>query len=337
MPRILLIQLKRIGDFILTAPAAQALHEAMPNAELVMLVPAAVADLARCLAPVQRVIPYAAGRINLETWASTIAGEWAACLDFTGTDRSALMAQLSRAKKRIGYSKFTRGLRSMAFTDTCDASVRELHTVDFHVELVSKLLGREVSVSGKPPFRIPTATMDDARRKLAAAGGVMEEQQPYAILHIGTAREEKFWPDDRWAAVAQHLHERHHLKIVLTGTGDGLEQPHLDRLRSQLRVPFVDLTGKLPLTELAAVIRDCRVIAGVDSMAMHLASLFAKPQVALFGPTNPFHWRARHRQSRVLTPFSDAPVQDFVPKMKKGKMEDISTVRVTATLDALIG
>jgi ADP-heptose:LPS heptosyltransferase len=335
VPRILLIQLKRIGDFILTAPAAQALHEAMPQAELVMLVPSGVADLARCLAPVQRVIPYTAGKMNLETWASTIAGEWAACLDFTGTDRSALIAQLSRAKKRLGYAKFVHGLRSMAFTDTCDASVRELHTVDFHLALVSKLLGREASISGKSPFRIPAATSESARRKLSEAG--LKESAPYAILHIGTAREEKFWLDERWNTVAQHLYERHRLNIVLTGTGDGLEKPHLDRLRSLLRVPFADLTGKLPLTELAAVIRDCRVIAGVDSMAMHLASLFMKPQVALFGPTNPYQWRARHSQARVLTPFSENPVQVFVPKMKKGSMADIPADRVIASLDSLIG
>ncbi|MEZ0275347.1 MAG: glycosyltransferase family 9 protein [Roseimicrobium sp.] len=333
MPRILLIQLKRIGDFILTAPAAQALHEAMPQAELVMLVPSGVADLARCLAPVHRVIPYAAGRVNLETWASTIAGEWDACLDFTGTDRSALIAQLSRAKKRIGYTKFARGLRKLVLTDTCDASVRDLHTVDFHLALVSKLLGREVTTSAKPPFRIPAGTVTSARAKLHEAGG----SEPYAILHIGTAREEKFWEDERWAQVAQHLHDHHGLKIVLTGSGDGLEKAHLDHLRSLLRVPFADLTGKLPLPELAAVIRDCRVIAGVDSMAMHLASLFTKPQVALFGPTNPFQWRARHEKARIIAPYSEQPVQEFLPRMKKGSMTDIPTSRVTAALDALIG
>jgi ADP-heptose:LPS heptosyltransferase len=335
VPRILLIQLKRIGDFILTAPAAQALHEAMPQAELVMLVPSGVAALARCLAPVHRVIPYSAGRVNLETWASTIAGEWDACLDFTGTDRSALIAQLSRAKKRIGYTKFARGLRSMAFTSTSDASVRELHTVDFHLALVSELLGREVTVSGQPPFRIPDDTSASANAKLMEAGGRAGE--PYAILHIGTAREEKFWADERWAEVAQHLHDRHGLKIVLTGSGDGLEKPHLDHLRTILRVPFADLTGRLPLPELASVIRDCRIIAGVDSMAMHLASLFMKPQVALFGPTNPFQWRARHDKAHIIVPFSEKPVHEFVPKMKKGNMADIPTLRVTAALDALIG
>jgi ADP-heptose:LPS heptosyltransferase len=35
--RILLIQLKRIGDFILTAPAVEAVRAAYPKAEIMML------------------------------------------------------------------------------------------------------------------------------------------------------------------------------------------------------------------------------------------------------------------------------------------------------------
>ena len=335
MPRFLLIQLKRIGDFILTAPAVQALRAAEPGAEIVMLVPASVADLARCQPAVDRVIPYATGRMNLETWTSALAGEWDACLDFTGSDRSALIAQLSRAQRRLGYKKFARGLRKMSLTDACEASVRELHTVDFHLALVAELLGSPVQSPDGPSFRVPAAIARSASARLAGQG--IGAADRYAILHPGTAREEKFWPAERWAEVASHLHGAHGLKIAVTGAGDGLETPHLEALRRLLRVPVVDLTGQLSLVELLAVISKCAVIAGVDSMAMHLASLFAKPQVALFGPTNPYQWRARHEQSCVITPKEDGPVKTFLPKMKKGAMQDIPVDRVTRALDELIG
>ena len=72
--RILLIQLKRLGDFILTAPAVAALRAVARHAELVLVVPAAVADLARCITSADRVIPYQSGRMNSETWVSALAG-----------------------------------------------------------------------------------------------------------------------------------------------------------------------------------------------------------------------------------------------------------------------
>jgi ADP-heptose:LPS heptosyltransferase len=153
---------------------------------------------------------------------------------------------------------------------------------------------------------------------------------PYCIVHIGTAREEKFWPAERWAEVIDDLAATS--SVLLTGTNAGLERPHLDRLRSLLRVPVTDLTGQLSLVQLAALIQRCDLALGVDSMAMHLAAMFERPQVVLFGPTNPFHWRPRHAHAVVLVAGHPGPVQLFAPKAKGAAMELISTRMV---LDAI--
>jgi ADP-heptose:LPS heptosyltransferase len=331
--RILLIQLKRLGDFILTLPVVPALRAAYPSAEIVMIVPGAVAGLARCVSEVNRVIPYQPGTLNLETWTSTLAGEWDACLDFTGSDRSALLTKLSRATRRLGYAKHARGLRRHAYTVLSDASVRDLHTVDFHLALIAELGIHAESV-------VSSAIFDFSEEDRSAPLALRDSHQilePYAIVHPGTAREEKFWEDERWAEVCSHLHEHHGMQVLVTGSGEGLEAPHLEKLHEHLRVPVVDLTGQLSLVHLAVIIEGCNIIAGVDSMAMHLASMFQKPQVALFGPTNPFHWRPRHEKARVLMPIGEEPVTDFVPKMKKGATLGITTASVKRALDELIG
>ncbi|WP_081892432.1 glycosyltransferase family 9 protein [Verrucomicrobium sp. BvORR106] len=341
--RYLLIQLKRIGDFILTAPAVQALRAARPDAEIVLLVPTQVTALAECVPGVDRIIPYRAGRANLETWGSALAGEWEAVLDFTGTDRAALIVQLSRAVHRLGYAKFAgRRLRRMAYTHLSEASVRDLHTVDFHLALVNELLGQlgehapDPATHPDPGPALVTAhaLRDDMRSRLASLG--VHRDARYAIIHPGTAREEKFWLDDRWAEVAAHLHDRHGLHVLLTGSGDGLERHHLERLKTALHTPVVDLTGACSLMEMAALIAGSQMIVGVDSMAMHLAALQHRPQVALFGPTNPFHWRARHERSVVLTPEGDLPQKVFKPKAKGGEMAAIPTRAVLQAVDALI-
>jgi len=343
LKRILIIQLKRIGDFILTAPALAALRSAFPQAEIVLLVPKSVAELAGCIPAVSRVIAYQSGAANLETWSSAMVGEWDACLDFTGTDRSALVTKLSGAKQRLGYEKFaSKGLRRLAYTRLIKANVRELHTVDFHLALVEALkiqdsgfkiqgechsdLVSSVLHLASPIFGLPKRVMTEMRQKLAVAGITGR----FAIVHPGTAREEKFWLDERWAEVCAALHNDFGLQVVLTGSGDGLEKSHLRTLKKQLHVPVVDLTGQCSLVELAALIAQCAIIVGVDSMAMHLAAQFRTPQVALFGPTNPFHWRPRHERGLVLFSGSDTPLREFFPKMKKREMKLIST-------DAVVG
>ena len=340
-PRILLLQLKRIGDTILTAPAVAALRERHPDAEIVMVVPESVAGLVACFTGASRVLAYRSLSLNAGLWASIALGEWDACYDFTGTDRSALMCALSRAKQRHGYTKFAHGLRAKAYTHLCEASVRDLHTVDFHLALVERGARSMEHGAGK---WLAIATCEDQRSTRVPQGR-------YAVVHIGTAREEKFWPAERWAEVISHvlsaesplqapssvpyaepsvLHAPCSMphagpSVLLTGTNAGIERPHLDKLRAMLTTPVVDLTGQLSLVELAAVIDQCDLAIGVDSMAMHLAAIFGRPQVVLFGPTNPFHWRPRHARAVVLAAGHEGPVTDFHPKAKGAPMELIST------------
>ncbi len=332
MQRILVIQLKRIGDFILTVPAVAALRAANPGAEIVMVVPALVADLAKCIPAVNRVITYRAGGTNLETWSSALAGEWDGCLDFTGTDRSALLTRLSHAKRRIGYTKFAgNGLRKLAYNELCAASVRQLHTVHFHQALAQQYTGQEPAIGASVLFRFPPSLKGKAEDKFSQAG----LQGEFAILHPGTAREEKFWLDERWADLAEHLHNRRRLAVVLTGSGDGLEKPHLQQIKKYLRVPVIDLTGQLTLVELAVLLEKCELIIGVDSMAMHLASLFSRPQVALFGPTNPFHWRPLHERGMVLQGESHDLPPTFHPQSSGCEMKLISTDAVISAIGTL--
>ncbi len=334
MPRILVLQLKRIGDLILTAPALAGLRASVPDAEIVLVTAANVAELARCIPSVNRVIPYLRGRGNVNAWFSALAGSWDACLDFSGTDRSALLAGLSHATRRIGYTKHaSKPLRRLAFTDLCGASVRELHTVDFHAALVETYLGRpSVTPADQPPLKVSAEIRLAARQKLAAAGVTGS----YAILHPGTVKPEKLWVASRWAEVAAHLVAETGLSVVLTGADEGIERQHLAELKKHLTVPVADLCGALSLPELAGLIEGCGLMLGVDSMAMHLAAVFRRPQVALFGPTNPFHWRPRHERAAVLLGARPGPRTGFDPREKPHEMREVSTVAVIGAMRQIL-
>ncbi len=335
--RLLLLQLKRIGDFILTAPAVAALRAAHPQAEIVGIVPDSVAELAACMPGLDRVLSYRSASLNAAVWASLLFGEWDVCYDFTGTDRSALMAWLSRARESLGYAKFASdGWRMRAYTSLCDASVRDLHTVDFHLALVSGNIGMPES----DVFAIPSTLVDSVSK--------INELGRYAVIHIGTAREEKFWPAERWAEMIAHLIHARGMNVVLTGTNAGLERTHLDTLRGLLgqgglRITravdavsqVLDLTGQLSLVETAQVIAGGALAIGVDSMAMHLAAMLEKPQIVLYGPTNPFHWRPRHRHAIVIVAGQAVASSDFQPKVKGQPMELISTRMVVAAVEGI--
>lgn len=331
--RILILQLKRIGDLILTTPIVHALREHLPQAELTLVTDASCRTLAeaipvdhRCY--VQRgAVAQALLGLGPNAWLRRhlILGRYDFCLDLTGTDRSLILALLSGSKRRVTFTRFRKKfLRSAAYTDFVDSSVRDRHTADHHTDLLRPL---GITTESVPlDIRIDEATATRARDLLTKAG----ISQNFAIIHAGTARSEKYWLPERWAAVAQHLQETHHLRIVLTGSTDPAEQTHLAAIRAAApTVDFVDLSGQTSLLELAAVIQQAQIFCGVDTAAMHLADAMRTPTVALFGPTNPYHWRPRHTRHIILRAKTKEPLTST---QKGGPMSeiDISAVCIAA-------
>ena len=106
---------------------------------------------------------------------------------------------------------------------------------------------------------------------------------------------------------------------------------------SRTGVGIVNLAGRIDLLTFAAVLAQARLCVSCDTGAVHLAASFQTPQIALFGPTNPFHWRPRHDLALVLSAAQpDAPFTAFDPRMKGAAMERISTAAVIRAIDSLL-
>src|SRR5207253_8908965 len=105
--------------------------------------------------------------------------------------------------------------------------------------------------------------------------------------------------------------------LVLTGGSLPLEQAHISDIKSKVDYEIVDLSGKTDLLTLAALIARAHLLITVDSAPMHLASASRTPQVILFGPTNPFHWRPRESPALILQGMSTSPFTEFVPNQPR--------------------
>ena len=326
--RILALQLKRIGDLVLTTPALAALRAAWPEAHIALAVAPGCAPLLGAVPSINAGVVLGRGR-GFAPWQQVITGAWDLCLDFTGTDRSALAAVLSRAKTRVAFELVKKSkLRAVAYNRFAPSPVRERHTADHYLDLVAGVIGGD-AIQAEPELALPPAARAEAERLTGGAD--------FAAIHPGTARAEKYWVPGRCAEVIAHLRERHGLECVLTGGVDEFERAHLSAIQSALAKPARDLAGKIDLPTFAAVIARARLCVSCDTGAVHLAAAFRTPQIALFGPTNPFHWRPRHERALVLSAAQpDAPLTAFHPRMKGAPMERISTELVIRAIDSLL-
>ncbi len=333
--KVLVFQMKRIGDLVLTTPALAALRQL--GARVTLVVDTPCASLCPAIPNVDELLVYSKKGSNRALWRRLRERDWNVCLDYTASDRSALMSWFSRTPRRITFAwARKRLLRRLAYHEFVESPVRLAHTCDHYLDLLHPL-GVERGSAAAPSLTLP----DDAKKKtgdLLVAAGITGD---YALIHPGTARVEKYWLTSRWMAVIARLRELK-LAVVLTSGPDAFEQAHVAEIISEfahqsVNQPPVISIAPPDLLAFAALVERARIVVSCDTAAVHLASAFQKPQVALFGPTNPFHWRPRHEQAVVISAAQpETPLTTFTPKMKGAAMEKIPTVTVLKAVESLL-
>jgi predicted lipopolysaccharide heptosyltransferase III len=329
---ILLIQLKRIGDLILTTPAIAALREKFPEATLSLVVSPAVEGLLPAISGVDKVFVVRGKADDALDWIALAWGKFDYCLDFTRNDRSSFLTLLSQARKRItsDHPNLRSKIRARSYNEFVESPVRFLHTVDYHLALLKPLGIHDASRAIR--LDLPDSTVKKAEQLLKAA----QAGDEFVILHPGSARAEKFWEVDRWAQLIDHCVRERQMKCVLTGGRSPMERTQIATIKSSTRSDVIDLSGKTDLLTLAALVRKARLLITVDSAPMHFAAAWETPQVVLFGPTNPFHWHPRSESAVVLLGEFEGPVSEFNPKQRAVPMNQISTQSVIDAMESLL-
>ena len=320
---ILLLQLKRIGDLILTTPAINAVREKFPQAHISLVVSSGTRELLPAIHGIDHAF--------VADWFKIARRKFEYCVDFTHSDRSAFLTLLSGARTRITseHAKRQSKIRALSYNSFVTSSLRQLHTVDHYLALVEPLGIHNAA---------PTLQLDLPPSALEEADRVLSENNirgDFVLLHPGSARIEKFWEADRWAELIAFA-ARENLPCLVTGGSSPLEQSHLAQIKAASAAPFINLSGQLALLTLAALIKKARLLVTIDSAPMHFAAASQTPQVVLFGPTNPLHWRPRFSPALILQAGVPSPLTEFSPDQKRAPMNLISTEQVIDGMKALL-
>src|SRR5438552_18010963 len=138
--KILLIQLKRIGDLILTTPAIAAVREKFPDAKITLVIAPECKALAPAIAGVNKLLVMPRGLSGFRAIAAIGRGKFDYCVDFTRNDRSALLVLLSRARKRIVLFRIKVRLkfRTRFYNEFAQHRMLDMHMLDFHLALIDQ-------------------------------------------------------------------------------------------------------------------------------------------------------------------------------------------------------
>lgn len=318
--RVLLFRLERIGDLLMTLDAIGAVRRLLPDGELHLVVGSWNAELAGLIPAVDRVetldVPWLSrGRAPTPPGAlAAQAARWRRegfdlAINFEPDIRSNLLAAASGAARRVGFASKGGG----AFLTHPHLYDPSAHVAANALRLVERTLpsfSRRANATGQAdespvpceppaassPLRIPEHAHARAERLLAAR----DRPGPLIGLNPAAGRAVKEWPAERFATAAARLAERTPATFVLLGTA--AERAHADAVTRALPASIrpVDLVGRAPLVDLAAILQRMALLITGDTGPMHLAAAVGTPVLAIFGPTDPRRYAPLHTHSTVI-------------------------------------
>ena len=309
--RVLVAKLRHHGDVLLSSPLFSALKKHYPHLEIDAYIYSETLPMLEGHSAISDFLLYEKSWKKLPLYKKYMREmsllkkirrkKYDLVINLTEGDRGAIAAKVSRAPYAVGFDPQGGGMKGkkMCYTHVVKHTPRPKHTVEKNLDALRVLGIFPKSEERDLVFHIPEEAKDHVERLLP--------EQPYVLIHPVSRWMFKTLPEEIIAQVISYLQERGE-KVVLTASPDPEEVAMNERICKMIP-GAVDLSGKISLKELGAVIEKAMMLITVDSVPLHLASALKKPTVAIFGPTCDQNWGPwRNPHSKVVTlPLSCRP------------------------------
>ncbi|KFX17397.1 lipopolysaccharide heptosyltransferase RfaC [Pectobacterium betavasculorum] len=283
--RVLIVKTSSMGDVLHTLPALTDAMQAIPGIQFDWVVEEGFAQIPSWHPAVSRVIPVAIRRWRKSWFSTSIRQERAefkrqlhqyrydAVIDAQGLIKSALLVtRLANGKKHGLDCKSAREPLASWFYNCRHPISRRQHAVERVRELFAASLG----------YRKPAERGDYAIAQRFLSQPPKDANRYLVFLHA-TTRDEKHWPEGHWRELIALLASSGlHIKLPW-----GAEHEHQRALRLAEGFPHVDVLPRLTLQQVAEVLVGAKAVVSVDTGLSHLTAALDRPNITLYGPTDP--------------------------------------------------
>jgi lipopolysaccharide heptosyltransferase II len=306
---ILCVRLDTLGDILMTTPAIRALKESSPDARVTLLTSASGAAVAPLIPEIDDTIVFAAPWMKATDPRSDPSPDFQMIrlLQEQAFDAAVIFTVFSQNPLPAAYLCYLAGIPLrlahcrenpyQLLTDWVkdpdpDNGIR--HEVRRHLDLVATQGFRPSHE--RLSLSIAERARDRVQNLLGEAGISMD--RPIVAVHPGATAPSRRYPPEKFAAAARRLAVEDGAQIVLTGSAG--ESDVIEAVKMAIGRPCLDLSGRLNLESLAALIEAASVLLVNNTGPAHMAAALGTPVVDLYALTNPQHtpWQAK---SRVLS------------------------------------
>lgn len=269
--RVLLVQMSFLGDTILSTPLISALRRRHPDAQLWTLTTPLSAELLAADTALAGRLTYdkhgsqRGVRGFLKLVAELRALRFSAVYSLHRSLRTALLLWFAGIPRRVGFSE---AAGSWLYSHRVPAR-RDVHAVLRFLSLLPDALGEAALRLIAPP------------RPSHPRLGELSGEAP-VVVFPGSVWGTKRWPAKHYHGLMEQLLRR---GLPVTVLGAPSERAIAAEASGDL--PVQNLCGELSLQDTLWLVQRARLVVCNDSMALHIASAFQRPTVAIFCATSP--------------------------------------------------
>ncbi|HEX9934705.1 MAG TPA: glycosyltransferase family 9 protein, partial [bacterium] len=269
--KILVVQIGRIGDTILTTPVFRAIAEAMPEAQIHALVSRRGIPIVKNNPRLKKIFVYRKNPVSLLSLLVRVRFErydwWIDPKDHYSRE-SSLLVRLGGAKNSVGFNgpdkkRFTYGVPS-------HQELFALHGVERNIAPLAFLGITNVR------DRTPELFVDPERQQNPGFHNPSSEVTRI-LFNISAGDESRYWPVEKWIESARHCLSRGYQVIVVSHPKDNGNAGVL-----QSDIPEVTLFNSPAIDDVIALMPHVHLVVTPDTSIIHIASAFNVPQIAFF-------------------------------------------------------
>jgi ADP-heptose:LPS heptosyltransferase len=295
--RILLVRTDRLGDVILSTPAATALKKNGPDIHVTFLVRQYTAAITRCHPHVGETLEIDGAEIGGDMRRLTQAlrqRQFDAAVFLYPRPNLAWAVWRTGIPLRIGtgYRWYSFLFNRRVFEHRRTAA---RHEAEYNLRLLQPLGITAAEIEFH--FALSQVEQERINAKLNALGVGTKP----VILHPGSGGSARDWPPEYFAALSDRVHYELDKQVILTGTL--AEESLLAAIQRQTKSKLLSLCGRLSIIELAVLYQRAAVFVSNSTGPLHLAVMVGAPVMAFYPPIRalrPERWGPYGRMADVL-------------------------------------
>ena len=348
--KILVVLPNPLGDAVLATPALTQLRRRLPESHITLLGNNSVVQVLKYLPYADTLLDY--GDFAPKGWGLLRVARWLKGFGFdavilmTNSFRSALFVKLAGIRCRAGYDRDGRGrLLSQRISPfrllKRYAPVSMLHSYTWLVDqAVEGLQASQPPSVDEPCLRMSLQTGPEDEKEVderIQRWGLSPEDSRVLLVPGGAFGGSKWWPAEKYAALADALSGAGHKVILLCAPNDAEKKIARQIKEIATTKLYTTLDPPASLGAIKALVRRCSLMIANDTGPCHIAAAFDVPLVTLFGPTDP-RWTATgyDKEIRLRVDVDCGPCQQPVCRTDHRCLERIDVNRVLSTATDLL-